>query len=75
MGHTQVTAVVVESAFKLIEVSLTSSFGEKEADHIHSFVNVDNPGRRLAADDPEPHDLLPVDDTAWDEGVRLITSK
>lgn len=41
----------------------------RNTDCYHSFVSIGHPGRRFAAEDPKPHDLLPVDDAAWDNGM------
>lgn len=35
------------------------------------FMNFSNPGRRLVTEDPTFDTYLPVDDDAWDNGVRL----
>lgn len=34
------------------------------------FANIGCPGRPFATTDPHMDDILPTDDTAWDEGVR-----
>jgi hypothetical protein len=34
-------------------------------------VGLGYPGRRFVTEDPKPHDLLPANDAAWDNGVRL----
>lgn len=43
-------------------------------DCYYSFVSIGCPGRRFAAEDPKPHDPLPADDAAWDNGVSLLSS-
>ena len=34
-----------------------------------SFVSIGCPGRPFATADPRSDDILPADDTAWDQGV------
>jgi hypothetical protein len=35
------------------------------------FLNLSNPARPLSTEDPGFGSFLPVDDSAWDDGVRL----
>lgn len=34
------------------------------------FVNLGNPTRVLATEEPQAQDILPIDDEAWDNDVR-----
>jgi hypothetical protein len=43
----------------------------KNTNCYYSFVGLGYPGRHFVTEDPKPHDLLPADDAAWDNGVRL----
>lgn len=36
------------------------------------YVTLGNAARSLATQDPQSHDVLPVDDELWDQGVRNL---
>jgi hypothetical protein len=42
---------------------------------IHSFVNLSNPSRRLATEDPTSSFYLPVDTQDWDDDVAHFCPK
>jgi hypothetical protein len=47
----------------------------QNSDGYYSFVSISCHGRRFAIEDPKPYDLLPVDDAAWDQGVRFLNTQ